>query len=45
MWTKLKNFINSMCLILAPYLDVCKFGAHQTKSGLREERTNRCSKK
>lgn len=45
MWTKLKNFINSMCLILAPYIDVCKFKAPPPKSDLKEERTSRCSKK
>ncbi|AFA39335.1 hypothetical protein Pogu_1308 [Pyrobaculum oguniense TE7] len=44
MWTKLKNFINSMCLILAPYLDVCKFGAPMERSQLRERRDSRCSK-
>ncbi|MEM1572316.1 MAG: hypothetical protein QXS00_06575 [Pyrobaculum sp.] len=44
MWTKLKNFINSMCLILAPYLDVCKFGAPMERSHLGERRDSRCSK-
>ncbi|MEZ0318685.1 MAG: hypothetical protein ABWK05_01645 [Pyrobaculum sp.] len=44
MWTKLKNFVTSMCLILAPYIDVCKFGASKEKSGLNERRESRCSK-
>ncbi|HII47508.1 hypothetical protein [Pyrobaculum aerophilum] len=44
MWTRLKNFITSMCLILAPYIDVCKFGAPEEKSLLKEARETRCSK-
>ena len=44
MWTKLKNFITSMCLILAPSIDACRFGAPAEKSGLAEKRESRCSK-
>ncbi|MCI4447393.1 MAG: hypothetical protein JHC20_05735 [Pyrobaculum sp.] len=38
MWTKLRNFITSMCLILAPYIDVRRFGAPKEKSDLKQER-------
>lgn len=44
MWTRLKNFITSMCLILAPYIDVCRFGAPPEKSQKAEERRERCTK-
>ncbi|WP_167827685.1 hypothetical protein [Pyrobaculum islandicum] len=44
MWTKLKNFINSMCLILAPYINICKFGGPPQKSNVAEKREDRCSK-
>jgi hypothetical protein len=41
MWTKLKEyFITSMCLIIAPYIDVCRFGAPRGEKRLktREEK-------
>ncbi|MFN7105443.1 MAG: hypothetical protein ACK4M3_02490 [Pyrobaculum sp.] len=44
MWTKIRNFINSMCLLLAPYLDVCRFGAPKPESDLKSERRERCTK-
>lgn len=44
MWTRLRNFITSMCLVLAPYIDVCRFGAHKEKSDLKQERESRCTK-
>jgi len=44
MWTRLKNFITSMCLILAPYIDVCRFGAPPEKSQKTEVRSERCTK-
>ncbi|ACB40170.1 hypothetical protein [Pyrobaculum neutrophilum] len=44
MWTKLKNFITSLCLILAPYVDACKFGAPPERSGAGEVRRERCTK-
>jgi len=44
MWTKLKNFMTSMCLLLAPYIDVCKFGAPRGKSDVKQQREVRCSK-
>ena len=36
MWTRLRNFITSMCLVLAPYIDVCRFGAPKEKSDLKQ---------
>jgi hypothetical protein len=44
MWTRLRNFITSMCLVLAPYIDVCRFGAPKVKSDLKQERESRCTK-
>jgi len=44
MLTKLKNFITGVCLLLAPYLDVCKFGAPKAQSGVKEVREARCTK-
>jgi hypothetical protein len=44
MWTKLKEYLTSMCLIIAPYIDVCRFGASRGKSDLKQERKSRCTK-
>jgi len=44
MWAKLKSFITGACLLLAPYLDACKFGAPKAQSGAKEVREARCTK-
>jgi hypothetical protein len=33
-----------MCLVLAPYIDVCRFGAPKEKSDLKQERESRYTK-
>jgi len=44
MWTKIKSFITGVCLLLAPYIDACRFGAPKARSGINEVREGRCTR-